>query len=378
MDLRQDQLKTWAFAQFLENGPLFDGTHYSNDDGQWSSVSGDASFRRYFRLVLGGVSYILVDAPPEHENSEPFVRIAKDWKAQGINTPEVKVADLAQGFMLLEDFGDHLCLQGLSADNCQARYQQCLDELSLIQRASPQGLPAYDEALLAREIDLFTDWFIGELLGVKLNDAQASSFATLKQQLIDAALAQPQVPVHRDYHSRNLLMLAPEQAQALGHKVGVIDFQDAVHGPVTYDLVSLLRDCYVRWPDEQVAQWLCDYAQKARAGEYGSLAEVFATVDDNTLLQWCDDMATQRHLKAVGIFARLCIRDGKPTYLQDIPRVLGYILSVCQRRGELPEWQALEALMVEVLIPAMEQSSHYTAESLAELKQQAAQREQAL
>lgn len=294
-------------------------------------VSGDASFRRYFRLRFDDRSWIAVDAPPEQEDSRPFVALAARLGEAGLHVPRVLASDLGRGFMLLTDLGDTLYLDALNPASADDLYGAALDALLRLQAIPATDLPAYDAALLMREMELFRDWYLQRHLGVVL-DAPAHAVLDVSfAALCEAALAQPRVFVHRDYHSRNLMVCAPNP--------GILDFQDAVHGPVTYDLVSLLRDCYIAWPEAQVEAWVEAYRLRALA------VGLLPATDAATFRRWFDWMGVQRHLKAIGIFARLQHRDGKPAYLQDIPRTLGYVRQVA---GRYPELRALVGLLDDV------------------------------
>ncbi|MFN2360730.1 MAG: aminoglycoside phosphotransferase family protein [Marinobacter sp.] len=309
-------------------------------------VSGDASFRRYFRVSgdphgTGSGPYIVMDAPPEHEDCRPFVAIAHHWRSLGIAVPDVIHEDLTRGFLLLEDFGDQLMFTALSTGNADPLYDAAIDELVRIQSASDSPdypLPAYDIALLDREMALFPDWLLSQKLGLTLGNVERALLDTTFAFLRESALAQPEVTVHRDYHSRNLLV-RPDT-----NRPGVIDFQDAVRGPVTYDLVSLLKDCYVRWPEDRISQWAEQFRLlSADAGLHKA--------DQATFRQWLELMGMQRHLKAAGIFARLAIRDGKTGFLKDIPRTVGYLVEASSRQAALRhfhEW------LTDTVVPAIE------------------------
>lgn len=275
-------------------------------DARPTPVSGDASFRRYFRVwkdLPGGqsVPFIMMDAPPEHEDCIPFVAIARHWHQHGIAVPAIESMNLEQGFLLLEDFGDQLMLKALKQGNADSLYRAALDELARIAALSdPEdySLPPYDQALLDREMALFPDWLLERHLRLKLSNQERALLDTTFGLLRESALAQPEVTVHRDYHSRNLLIRDGQTAP------GVIDFQDAVRGPVTYDAVSLLKDCYVRWPEQHLTTWLEHFRLTTQqAGLHRA--------DADTFRQWFELMGIQRHLKAAGIFARLAIRDGQ-------------------------------------------------------------------
>ncbi len=302
-------------------------------------ASSDASFRRYFRLHLpDGETRIVMDAPPAHEDCCPFVAVNQRLEAAGVHVPHIHAQDLERGFLLLEDLGDRLYLGELDEASADRLYGEAMDTLLRIQRADASGLPDYDRALLAREMALFPDWLLEVHLGLDLAPAERRMLGSVFEHLIDNALAQPRVLVHRDYHSRNLLVCDADSP-------GVIDHQDAVFGPITYDLVSLLRDCYIAWPHERVAGWLEDYAEAAVAA--GLLDEVQCA----RLPEWFDLMGVQRHLKAAGIFARLCHRDGKAGYLGDIPRTLGYILAVAEWR---PSVAPLAGFLERRVMPALQ------------------------
>ncbi|WP_036552546.1 aminoglycoside phosphotransferase family protein [Neptunomonas japonica] len=309
------------------------------DDGwELQPVSGDASFRRYFRVSSNGNSWIAVDAPPEHENSKAFVEIADAWRKQGVHVPKVISVDLMQGFMLLSDFGDRLYLPALVDGGAEKLYRCAIDELFKIQQCEKGSLPHYDKAMLQREMSLFCEWFLEGLLEVDLTPLDRGGLRSSFESLERSALEQPLVCVHRDFHSRNLMITSVDAP-------GVIDFQDAVKGPITYDLVSLFRDCYISWPDDDVYKWV----EQFRLGliSKGLLSDDVSTA---SFERWFDLMGMQRHLKAIGIFARLSIRDDKHGYLQDIPRTLKYIVGVCGKYSELNSFKELIDLKIA---PAM-------------------------
>ena len=281
-------------------------------------ASGDASFRRYFRVTVADGSYIAMDAPPHLEDCRPFVAIAAAMAGFGLHVPRVYAQDLAQGFLLLSDLGSRQYLSALNERTADRLYGDAIAALVRLQSRGPVSdgaLPPFDEARLTMEMGLFRDWFLRRHLAIELTDDDLGVLEAVFQRLIDNALAQPRVWVHRDYHSRNLMVTAERNP-------GVLDFQDAVIGPVTYDLVSLLRDCYIDWPEAAVRRWIASYYRQA--SEAGCLEGVAAA----QFRQWFDLMGVQRHLKAIGIFARLNHRDGKPGYLGDIPRALGYVRAV--------------------------------------------------
>lgn len=299
----------------------------------FAPASSDASFRRYFRVTANGRSLIVMDAPPDKEDVGPFIRIARAMAELGLNVPLVLAEDRASGFLLLSDLGSHHYLQDLNADSAERLYADAFAALRKLQAAPVEGagLPEYDRELLLREMDLFREWYLLRHLGwssdARLEEVLAQSFAFLAGE----ALVQPRVWVHRDFHSRNLMVCDDDNP-------GILDFQDAVIGPVTYDLVSLLRDCYIAWPAARVTAWAKGHWAALRAD--GLMAEVSA----EQYLRWFDFMGAQRHLKAIGIFARLNYRDGKPGYLPDIPRTLRYVLEVSAR---YPELAPLHRLLLE-------------------------------
>ncbi|MCK5120606.1 MAG: phosphotransferase [Methylococcales bacterium] len=294
------------------------------DIQQFEPASSDASFRRYFRVTHSQGQQIVMDAPPEKENTEPFIRLANLFKKSGINVPTIYQQDLEQGFLLLEDFGSSSFLDQLNIDTAFDLYSSAFNSLITLQTKIPtstNNLPHYDQALLNRELDIFYDWFLQQHLALSIPDSIKN---TLNQVLITSALEQPRVCVHRDFHSRNLMVLAENSP-------GIIDFQDAVIGPITYDLVSLLRDCYISWPDEKVNQWMTLYFQQIT--DLGII-----NTDPATFSRWFDLMGLQRHLKAIGIFTRLHFRDDKSHYLKDIPRTMSYVSQICKKHPELSEF----------------------------------------
>lgn len=319
-DARQQQLMRW-----LKTLPIA-------PNGHLQVVSGDASFRRYFRYLHGRTWYVAVDAPPPHESLQPFMAVAKAYRSAGINAPGIHACDEDNGFMVLDDFGDTLLFSRLADESeASAWYQQALSILPAIMRTTGTelgALPNYDEALLQRELSLFSDWLVQHHLGHELTSEQHEVWHNACELLIDNALQQPQVGVHRDFHSRNLMSV-----DNTNRALGVIDFQDAVKGPITYDAVSLLRDCYVQWPTELVSECIDFLHQRLQTERL---------LDNNvsrTLFQrWFDLMGIQRHLKAAGIFARLRHRDGKFGYMADVPRTLQYILQVSAKYDELKDF----------------------------------------
>lgn len=278
-------------------------------------ASADASFRRYFRVTRGSDSYIVMDAPPDKEALEPFLRVARSLKGMGLNVPVILASDARQGLLLLSDLGTRQYLDQLAANRDVDRlYGDALDALVRMQTRGEEAahaLPAYDRELLHREMELMPEWFLERHLEAPANPETRAMLDRLFEFLSQNALAQPATFVHRDYHSRNLLITGEDNP-------GILDFQDAVRGAVTYDAVSLLKDCYIAWPRKRVHGWLLAYRRALIAAGFGLAAE------DDEFVRWFDLMGLQRHIKVLGIFARLFYRDGKPGYLKDLPRVLAY------------------------------------------------------
>ncbi|OQA34768.1 MAG: Phosphotransferase enzyme family protein [Betaproteobacteria bacterium ADurb.Bin341] len=294
-------------------------------------ASADASFRRYFRLTLpNGETRILMDAPPDKEDCHPFVTVARLLEDAGLNAPRVLFEDLERGFLLLTDLGNALYLETLHSDGqrADALFADAIAALIAWQKSSKPGvLPPYDHALLKRELDLFPDWFLKRHLNLTLDNAQQGTLDRTVQFLINNALAQPKVFVHRDYMPRNLMLADPNP--------GILDFQDAVYGPITYDVVSLFRDAFISWEEEREHDWVVRYWQQARAANL-AVPEDFAVF-------WRDYelMGLQRHLKVLGIFCRLNYRDGKDRYLTDLPRFMAYARHTASRYDELAPFHAL-------------------------------------
>jgi len=305
-------------------------------------ASADASFRRYFRLQSGPNSFIAMDAPPTQEDCLPFVRIAGYLEAMGLNAPRVIEADLDDGFLLLSDLGARQYLLELQHDAsvAPALYSDALAALATMQRrgAAYQGLlPPYNEKLLRFEVSLFHDWLCTTHLDISLTQDEERAWQDCCDILVTNALDQPQVFVHRDYHSRNLMLTEQKNP-------GILDFQDAVEGPFTYDLVSLLKDCYVKWPAEQIWQWALDFYNAVEP----SIRE---RIGEEQFRRYFELMGVQRHLKAAGIFARLNHRDDKPGYLNDVPRTLSYIVDLGERYEEIG---FLVNLIEERVLPGMQ------------------------
>lgn len=289
-------------------------------------VAGDASFRRYFRVTLKSPTSLLanhqqaivMDAPPPKESIEPFYSLGQNLFNLGIDVPQIFASDQSQGFLLLEDFGHTQMLERLNNESSGLLYQKALSSLVHMQNhAKNIQVPAYNSHLLMSEMKLFIDWLLDTHLNIHLTKDETSEIQHCFSQLVESAVQQPQTFVHRDYHSRNLMIKS-------NGDIGIIDFQDAVYGPITYDAVSLLRDCYITWPDKQVNAWLEIYHQSLIASH---------AIDSplSEFKQWFDLMGIQRHLKASGIFARLYHRDGKTGYLTDIPNTVRYVQTISQR-----------------------------------------------
>ncbi len=335
MPQRTEKIRQWA-RQELNLG-----------DFTLEPASADASFRRYFRIRSGAMSWIVMDAPPDKEDVGPFIDVAEKFLRAGLHVPEILDRDPAQGFLLLTDLGNEPYLDLLDDSTVDRLYGDALGALLALQASGPVSgeLPDYDRELLLAEMRLFPDWLLTRHLRWALDPQRVELLQSQFELLADSALEQPRVAVHRDYHSRNLMHVACNNP-------GIIDFQDAVIGPVTYDLVSLLRDCYIAWPRERVEAWALGYQELAvQAGVLRTEHE-----DPRRFLRWFDWMGVQRHLKAAGIFARLCHRDSKPGYLGDIPRTLGYVQEVAARYPELAPLGELVDEVLPVLATAARES----------------------
>lgn len=343
---RQQQLQNWV-ARTLDD----DCIHFE-------PLSGDAGFRRYYRLgskTVDGAKLLAVDAPVETENSALFYAIARQWRGYGVPTPRVFYTDFDQGFMIIEDFGRRLLSDVLSLNNADEYYGRCIEllidlqshplaELSNANDIADRLVPDYDIEKLRSEMQLFEQWMLPELLGLTVSDTDLRLLDSVQSLLIESAIAQPQVWVHRDFHCRNIVVSDDDA-------LGVIDFQDAVRGPITYDLVSLLKDCYLRWSPELVEHWSSAYYQKT-AG-----AGLLVDIDFLQFQRWFDFMGLQRHIKVLGIFSRLYLRDGKSGYLKDLPLVIRYVVEVSSQYPELSTFA--EWFKVSVL-PVCEKQDWYT------------------
>ncbi|WP_341782507.1 aminoglycoside phosphotransferase family protein [Ectopseudomonas mendocina] len=331
-DVRLQQLQTWLAGQLPS---LFATRGWGPvPAAELTPASSDASFRRYFRWQAAERSLILMDAPPPQENCEPFVRIAALLASAGVHVPQVLAADLEQGFLMLDDLGRQTYLDVINEHNADQLFDDAIEALLQQQRLPLDShLPHYDEALLRRELQLFPEWYVQRHLGRSFTDEQEAAWQRISRLLIDSALEQPKVVVHRDFMPRNLMQSAPNP--------GVLDFQDAVNGPVTYDITCLFKDAFLSWPEARVQDWLHGYWERAKAAGI----PVQASLDD--FLRASDLMGVQRHLKVIGIFARICHRDGKPKYLGDVPRFFSYIEAVLARRPELAELGELFASLAK-------------------------------
>jgi aminoglycoside/choline kinase family phosphotransferase len=324
---RQNQLIDWLSSL------------YPNQTFTIAPASADASFRRYFRATFAdGSTRVVMDAPPQHEDCRPFLHVAKLFENAGTHVPHVYAQDLEQGFLLLSDLGNTTYLQRFPSGKPGQLYDDATDALIKIQLASKENeLPPYDEALLRRELNLFPEWYIAKHLGVILNEKQQSKLEEVFKRILANNLAQPCVYVHRDYHSRNLMLSEPNP--------GILDFQDAVYGPITYDLASLFKDAYIKWEEEEIMDWLIRYWEKARK------AGLPVREDFGEFYRDYEMMGVQRHIKVLGIFARLYHRDGKDGYLKDMPLVMDYLRRACERYIDL---KPLLVLLMELEMHAQQ------------------------
>jgi len=301
--------------------------------GTLEIVSGDASFRRYFRFFYRGQSIIAVDAPPEHEDTSQFIAVAESYRKKGLKVPEIYAYDLSQGFFIQQDFGNRLFSDFLTADSCDLLYPKALANIPLIQSClcTEKGpLASFNGAFIDRELSIFTDWLLHRYLQLNLSDTEEKMLSKVFDEVKNSCLIQPSLGMHRDYHSRNLMLLEDDE-------IGVIDFQDAVIGPITYDAVSLLRDSYQDWPPAKVLQWLQNWH-----------AEYYAEYPWIEFKKWFDNVGMQRHIKIAGIFARLCIRDNKPNFLSNIPHTLHYLID---EASQYPEYSEFASFVCERVLP---------------------------
>lgn len=316
MDERFELLKKWLEEQLgLDNYSI-------------STASADASFRRYFRVTHDGQSHIVMDAPPEQEDCRAFIHTAELFSRTGVNVPHILHQDTEQGFLYITDLGYKTYLPELNSESVTSLYMDAMRALISIQKYQDADLPSYDYSLLIQEMELYREWYLGQHLKQKISVAEHVILDEAFDFLAQAALSQPIVIVHRDYHSRNLMINQPNP--------GILDFQDAVLGPVTYDLVSLLRDCYIKWPEEQVATWVTQYFTMAKQNSI-----LLSSITEATFMRWFDLMGLQRHIKVAGIFSRLNYRDGKSGYLNDIPLTISYIKQVARHYPELEDFNRM-------------------------------------
>ena len=308
--------------------------NYDLVDDSLAPVSGDASFRRYYRFTAKGahgfdrVSLVAVDAPPDLENSQPFIDICQLLRQHDCLAPEIFEYSLEKGFFVIEDFGNQLLLDTLNENSSDYLYSSAMQSLIKMQTIDTTTLPKYDSELLQREMQLFSDWYLTKHKQINIDDSLQELLSNTYSLLESNALEQPQVFVHRDYHSRNLMMLDYD-------RLGIIDFQDAVEGPITYDLVSLLRDCYIAWPQEKIDQWVEQFIEMLPH-----------KIESERFIRWFDLMGIQRHLKATGIFCRLNYRDNKPDYLNDIPRTLNYVSNVSSKYDDLKSFNKFISTLI--------------------------------
>jgi aminoglycoside/choline kinase family phosphotransferase len=312
-DARRDQLTAWLMSLPRQ---------HSIEPETLAVASADASFRRYFRVAAGAGTRIVMDAPPGKEDVRPFIHVAQLLRSAGLHAPEVIEVDEQQGFLLLSDLGRETYLAVLNESNAPQLFSDAIDALVRWQRATRPGeLPPYDEALLRRELDLFPEWYVARHLKHELTTAQRNVLDAMFRRILASNLAQPAVFVHRDYMPRNLMVASPNP--------GVLDFQDAVLGPISYDVASLFRDAFVSWDEQRVIDWSIRYWERARRAGLPVAADFGSFWRD---LEW---MGLQRHLKVLGIFARINYRDGKPHYLADTPRFVAYVRAAARRYDEL-------------------------------------------
>jgi N-acetylmuramate 1-kinase len=336
---RYQQLQAWVLRVLSSSG------RHSLTPDHLLPISGDAGFRQYYRVVGSKPAMLAVDAPPETEKNRAFCHIAQLFRQSGIHAPQVYAVDYNSGFMLIEDMGSDMYLPLLTREAHTNLYRdavQCLLKMQSIPTADA-GLELYDAHKLQQEMDLFPEWFVKKMLQSEMTAEITAMLKMMSRHLVDTAVAQPQVVVHRDFHCRNLMYVT-------NNNPGVIDFQDAVIGPVTYDLVSLYRDCYIQWPLRDVKQWVIEYRQLLLE------KNIIQDVSEEKFLRWFDWMGLQRHIKVLGIFARLYLRDGKSGYLKDLPLVIHYTLSVAK---QYPEFSGFVVWFEQELLPRARQCEWY-------------------
>ncbi len=329
-DTRLQTLNHWVTKQLFSPGI------------QLFPLGGDAGFRRYFR-VSSHPQLLAVDAPVTTEDTPQFLRVADLLQQHQIRVPQIEASDIEQGFLLVENLGNQLVFQTIDQQNADAIYSQAIELIMAMQNINkkPQWLAAYDQEFLLREMNLLTEWFIEKLLCYSLNETEKQLINQCFQDLSASAAEQPQGFVHRDFHSRNLMITS-------NNTLATIDFQGALWGPFTYDLASLLRDCYLRWPQQKVRDWALNF--------YQQIHPIHPSVSNAQFLKWFDWMGLQRHIKVLGIFARLSLRDNKPQYLQDLPLVIRYTLEVCNRYAGL---HAFADWFEQNLLPLAKQQNWY-------------------
>lgn len=314
MQNRQNALNKWL-EQTLSPTPF-----------SVNPLAGDASFRRYFRLNCNGITQVIMDAPPDKETMQPFFAVGELLAELGIRVPTIHAYDKTQGFAILDDFGDELLLNHLSPQTVNKLYQRAIELIILMQDCSAEQmkqLPHFNKQFMLQELNIFREWFLHSYLKIELTANEDELLSTTFSWLTDTLSQQPQVFIHRDYHSRNIMLLNESSKELL---LGVIDFQDAMQGPYTYDLVSLLKDCYIQWPREQVIEWLSFFHQLSPLAQQKPLSDFIRAFDLCGL---------QRHLKVLGVFSRLYLRDNKPNYLLDLPLTLNYVMACLESYPEL-------------------------------------------
>lgn len=333
---RDEAFQVWLKSLFLAQNNVEQS--YSIE-----ALTGDAGFRKYFRIKTNNRTYIGVDAEPTKSNNPAFIQISKAILNSGVNAPEVIYQDDQQGFFCLTDFGDRLLSDAVTNDNMYSLYENAIDaliELLSIERIADYPLPIYDDKFVATELSIFPEWLLKEHLNISLDNVEKEQLRACFKLLIDNATEQPRYFMHRDYHSRNLMLVGDDLNK---HEIGVIDFQDAVSGPITYDIVSLLRDCYIKWPSVNV-ETMFSYFKKSVSQRFN------LNISEAQWQRWFDLMGIQRHIKASGIFARLNHRDNKSGYLADIPLTLTYIVEISEK---YPELNFLRSLILNKVLPAL-------------------------
>lgn len=327
MDARYKSLQSWLTDQL-------------SSEIQITPILGDASFRRYFRIKDNQNIYIAMDSPPQLEDPLPFVAIARTFAQLGLKVPAIYAANLNDGFLLISDLGDHLYLSALNSESADHLYTLAMKELDIIQSCqSTPGwdLPAFDVTFMMTELNNCKEWFFKQHLGLSLNNSEQLMLDNVLNALLQSAIEQPQCCVHRDYHSRNLMVLSDQ-------RVGILDFQDAVRGPVSYDVISLLRDCYISWPADQVNRWALQFFKQRQA------AGAMQKYSSEQFMRWFDLMGMQRHMKCLFIFARKFHRDGSRNYLSDLPRTLNYLTTVS---ANYPEFKSFHLWLAEEITPRL-------------------------